>query len=568
MGKIVGSLLSFIFCFSLQATLSLHLTDMHGMQIKEIGVGEPFLLTVSSKDAQASELHIEGVQDFYVRRVGQRMMSINGDASIEYTYQIRIDKIGTYQLGPAINSQTNQRSNSVRIKVYSAAPKGKKEAQTKAPNKSDNVLLRLWCDKDQAYVNQEIKVILRFYFPQEQEISVEHVVAQDPSSVTIQEKSGPKKGLQEIEGKQYTFYEWQWSMFAQQAGDLVIPAYMLEYAKHLSTDNFMGGWAAFFSPRYDRKRIYSNALTIHIDPLPETTQPVHAVGHFTHYTAQLQPAMAKQYEGMVLKLTVDGSGNTDTMQIPDLVLPEGFTWYASKQYTQPLQGNKRTTFEYIVQGLHPNDTQIPEQTFTFFDVASRTYKELKTAPLFVSIVPAQAVNVATQCQAEISKTAENSHDVHLKPLAQQYLQSEQLPMLPSHWFMILVLIPLSIYILYLAYVLAAVHLPYLIPGYAQRYAYVQAKKTLDRVCAQNDVQALHALFLQYVTRVRKAQQIHQSTYDIFQIIHNSMLPDERKKEAVQFFEKIIEAAYVQANHYDYTLCQQAKQWLDELKGIL
>lgn len=569
MGKIVGSLLSFFFYFSLQATLGLNLTDMHGTQIKEVNVGEPFLLIVSNKDAQVSQPHVEGVQDFYVKCVGQRMLSINGDTSVEHSYQVRIDKAGTYQLGPATDPQTNQRSNTVRVKVHATASKVKRETQAKTTNKADNVLLRLWADKDRAYVNQEIKAILRFYFPEDQEVSVEQVVAQDPSTVMMSEKLGPKKGVQDVDGKRYIFYEWQWNMFAQQEGDLIIPAYMLEYAKHLTMDNYMGSWAALFSPRYERKRIYSNALTIHISPLPETEDPVHAVGHFTNYTAQLQPPMAKQYEGIVLKLCIDGSGNIDTMQAPDLLLPEGFTWYASKHYTQEVPQGKRTTFEYIVQGLQPGDTQIPEQTFTFFDVESGAYKELKTAPLFVSITPAQAIKPMAR-SADISQTEpdQQSCDLLFKPFVQHYLQSEQTLPIGLVWFMLLLLIPVSVIMIGAARQFAAIYLPYIIPGYASRRAYVQAKKELVHVCARQDVQALHSLFLRYIAHARAVQQEHQSNWDIVAIIRNSTLPDERKNEAIQFFEKITQAAYVQADEYDYRLCQQAQEWLDELERIL
>lgn len=557
-----------VICAPLYSEMSLRVADMQGAHIKEVNAGEPFLMVVSHKDAQAQtqDPHIDGMQDLYVKRIGHRMTSINGARSVEHTYQVRIDKPGSYQLGPATDPDTHERSGCIRIKVCAGtAPKVKKETHAKKVTKNtDPVLLRLWCDKDQVYVGQEIKAVLRFYVPEDEQISIEQVVAEDPASVTVSEKLGPQKGVQEIEGKRYVFYEWQWDMFAQQAGDLVVPASMLDYAKHLPLDNYMTGWAAFFGPRYERKRVYSNALTIHVQPLPATSTPVQAVGHFTNYTAQLNPPLAKQYEGMVLKLSVDGSGNIHTIQSPDLVMPEGFTWYASKHYVEDTPYGKRTTFEYIVQGLQPGDAQIPEQTFTFFDVDTAQYKQLKTAPLFVSITPVQTVKQTYSGQDVSTVQPEQSATALIKPLLQRYHQSKQTMPLQLLWFIILLLAPIVSMMIFKVRALMDIYLPYCMPSYTKRRAYAQAQKELALLCAQHNVQALNLFFVRYIERIRGKV----TTGDIVHIIQNSALADEQKKEAIQFFEKVTEVAYMQTDEQDDALCQQAKHWLDVLKEIV
>jgi hypothetical protein len=387
----VGLLAVLFFVASSWAHITLKLTDMQGNELQEASAGEPFLMVVSVEDSdQADEPNVKGLQDFYVKRISQRLMNVNGKRSADYSYHVRVDKAGTYTIGPAFYSDTEEKSKTVRIKVQpTGAPKQqiKSNQKEKKDARSEPVLFRLYVDKENVYVGQKVKALLRFYFPEDETITVEQVTVEDPTHIDMTKKEGPKKGAQEIENRRYTFYEWEWDMFPQQAGQIVIPAYSLDFAKHLPMDKHLSGWASLLGPRYERKRIYSNAITLTVNELPPTDKQVDAVGHFTHYRAALNSAVAKQYEGIVLSLTVDGVGHMEKLQLPDLIMPDGLKWYASKQYVDDLPIGKRKTFEFIVQGLQEGDFEIPEQLFTFFDVETSSYKQLQTAPLFVTVLP-------------------------------------------------------------------------------------------------------------------------------------------------------------------------------------
>src|SRR5690349_1709607 len=108
MASVVGNYLLYTLLFfffpQLNASISLHITDMSGQQLQEVGVGEPFLMVVvlSESNVDHQEPTIKGLQDFYVKRVGYRLATINGKKSLHYTYQIRIDKAGTFVIGPAV----------------------------------------------------------------------------------------------------------------------------------------------------------------------------------------------------------------------------------------------------------------------------------------------------------------------------------------------------------------------------------------------------------------------------------------------------------------------------------
>jgi hypothetical protein len=50
-------------------------------------------------------------------------------------------------------------------------------------------------------------------------------------------------------------------------------------------------------------------------------------------------------------------------------------------------GMFKKRFEFIVQGMQVGEWDIPEHTFTYFDVKKHAYVTLRTAPLSVSIMP-------------------------------------------------------------------------------------------------------------------------------------------------------------------------------------
>lgn len=569
MVRIVGKLLIFL-CISLQASITLHITDMQRQAVKEVQVGEPFLLTVAVTDNTSDqEPQLRGLQDLYVKRVGSRLLNVNGKKSQEHIYQIRIDKKGYYTIGPAVDPTTGERSSTIGIKVTTANTQQKlPEHQAALPKQSTGTFLRLVTDKETVYVGQKIKTFLRFYALEDEELSIEQVTAQDPVTINVSEKLGPKKGEQELDGKKYTYWQWQWDMFAQEPGQLVIPSYILDYAKHLPLDNHLGSWATFFGPKYEHKRIYSNALTLQVKPLPSYHKEVQAVGSFTRYTAQIDPPRAQQYEGMVLKITLEGSGNIEHLRAPELMLPEGFKWYVSKEYQHNVGDKQQKTFEYIVQGLQPGDWEIPEQIFTFFDVEMSAYKELKTAPLLVAIIPENSARPLAYEQS--CAPNETKHEVCSTLMYPECLEAHNV-ILPMPWyiFLAIILLPLGgLGILY-ARDIVYYYLPYYVPSYVRRKAYNRAYKDIIDACKEQSVYQLHDIFLRYVAAVTRRLQTSLTTLDVIALFAQSPVDQEKKEAAYIFFNHIAEIAYagkLVGNASD--VCNHAIMWLDELERLL
>lgn len=580
MDKIVGriGLLSALFFIaSSYAHISLELTDMQGNELQEASAGEPFLMVVSVEDSdQQDEPTVKGLQDFYVKRISQRLMSVNGKKSASYSYQVRVDKAGTYTIGPAYYDDSQEKSKAVRIKVQpTGAPRQqvKQNQKEKKDAKTEPVLFRLYVDRDTAYVGQKVKALLRFYFPEDETITVEQVTVEDPTTIDMTKKEGPKKGTQEIENKRYTFYEWEWDMFPRQAGQIVIPAYSLDFAKHLPMDKHLSGWASLLGPRYERKRIYSNAITLQVHELPPTDKQIDAVGHFTQYRATLNTAVAKQYEGIVLSLSLDGIAYMDALQLPELIMPDGLKWYASKQYVDDLSVGKRKTFEFIVQGLKEGDFEIPEQPFIFFDVETSSYKQLQTAPLFVTILPGHvAAPIPQQNQQKQPVIVEKTHikTDAIEPISYEIEGSQAAKAIPWTVFFMLLCIP----IFYILGMLMIAKIPFFIhrifPQYVRRKRFLSVKKQLEFAALHHKTDEIYAIIKQLFAMNSAKNSATLSLDELISVVEKSSLSSDQKHQCKEFLSNVSEIAYgvPSESQHSKTLFNDAMIWINQLERIL
>ena len=166
----------------------------------------------------------------------------------------------------------------------------------------------------------------------------------------------------------------------------------------------LGSFFMFMNVRADRKRVYSNAVKITVDPLPHHHRPVQAVGTFESLYAHITPPVAKEGEGMVFTLELTGNGNMHAIEIPTLELPTALKYYDSNTTIINGQNNDecaKKRFEFIVQGMECGDWQIPEQLFVYYDIERQDFVTLRTSSLSVSIQPSPLKTTKTYYQNDL-----------------------------------------------------------------------------------------------------------------------------------------------------------------------
>jgi hypothetical protein len=566
MGKIVGKIfIFFISCTTLflDARVTLELRS-EGVQ-NQVIVGQPFTLDVVIEDVYGSVQAptIKGLDGFVAKRTGMYMSSINGKATTRYSYQVRIDTLGSYILGPAIVHHQQQEFVSHQLRITVVKDLGVTAQKNKGTSGTQSkAFLRLMIDGETAVVGQKMGCSLRFYY-QDPSISLHNIGIPELSGFDIKEIGKLEAGTAEIDGSEYRYAQWQWDMYPTKPGEFIIPAYNADYDIPLKDNNhLLSGLFMFINNRVDRKRVYSNAATLKVSPLPHFDGQVHAVGSFERFSAEIKPGRAKEGDGMVLAIEIEGAGNLQAIAVPKLKMPDALKYYDSNSTIIPSQHSDelpKKRFEFIVQGMKSGDCEIPEQLFTYFDVERNMYTTLRTSPLAVSIMPG-VTNIKKDSSTTVVANNSSSHasedDIAAITLGQWYPVAQRQP-LPWWLFELLFLLPC----LYVGYPIILEKF-ILLTGNSARLrrqrAFKQAHKKIGHAMKLNHATTLYAIFMELFQQLNPALDMH------FLIMRS--LPENHSVQWNDFFEQITHAAYAQSDTKNTDeLCRMAQQWLERLK---
>ena len=255
---------------------------------------------------------------------------INGISSGQkiYRYTVRAQMVGTYTIGPARVAINNQIINSNVITVVVEQHQVQNVTKLAA-------FLRIGTDKNYVVVGEKILFVMRFYA--QPSIKLEGMAKPDLSAFSSEELEGPFSGKKEIKGKEFNYVEWRGNFFAKKPGSFVIPAVSAIFTggdARRPSSAFGSMFNSFFNHNFNQKQIYSNALTITVDPLPKYDGTVHGVGRFKTIRAEVDHAGATQGEGIVYRLVIEGDADFESMQVPELQMPDELKYYDSKTFTR------------------------------------------------------------------------------------------------------------------------------------------------------------------------------------------------------------------------------------------
>jgi len=536
----------------------MELSTEHGAH-DQVFIGQPFTVDVVIEDVYGSVQapEIKGFEGLVAKRTGISTMVINGKSTIRYSYQVHIDKLGSYLLGPAIVHHQRQEfvSNQLRVTVVKdpgiAAQKNKNSTGTEA-----KAFLRLMINPETVVVGQKISCAVRFYY-QDSSISLRNIGIPELSGFDVKDLSKLETGVAEIDGAEYRYAQWRWDMYPTKPGEFIIPAYNADYDIPSKDNNhLLGGFFMLLNSRVvDHKRVYSNAATIKVLPLPYCNGDVHAVGSFERFSATIKPGIAKEGEGMVLVLEIEGSGNLEAIAMPKLHIPDALKYYDSNstiitpQHSDELPKKR---FEFIVQGMKSGIYEIPEQQFTYFDVERHAYTTLRTSPLAVSIMPgitSMKKDTSSTISAHSEQEQESDDIAEINVVGQWYPVDQRQPL---HWwvFQVLFLLP-CLYVGYPIMLEKCIVLTGNAARLTRRRVFKQAHKKIDQAIQRNDDTCLYAIFI-----------------ELFQQL-NCTFSEGQFAQWNDFFERITHAAYAKSDARNTSeLCRMAKEWLKHLEKTL
>ncbi len=558
------------------ASVQLKVSTIDNQAIKEAGVGQPFALHVIVNNASNTAQYpvIKNVEKYSIRRTGFQMNMVNGDTSTTYTYQIRIDEPGTFTLGPAHITENNSLVESEPITIHVSSEQKYADAKRGTDAKSKASFLRLTCNKERISVGERAQCTLTFYTA-DQMVSLQSLIEPDQSSLqsfSLKNKMGPITGNETINGIDHRYAQWKWDIYPTKAGNVVIPAYAIDYNTQTNNNMF-----SFFFAQNNVKRTYSNTISLNVDALPASQKNPVFIGTISGFSAKIEPAHARVGEGMVLALAITGDGDFDMMPMPPLTgLSENLKWYESKHTNEPSKIDPAMTthsMEYIVQALQPGDYQIPAQEITYFDTRDRAYKTRKTNELSIHITgsaaaPAKKIIAEPEIAPEIQ--IEDSNDI--KPIAQNGpWVAPSLALVPWPFFWILMAL---LSVAWLLFILLTTNQSWLYRTVAQWNAkasiYAKARKQIKQAHNNGNYASFYTIFITLLSTHYAIEPAALSPEVIELKLASSGLSAQAIADWKLFFTKIAESGFYKKSEdpYFYShLYDQALYWVDIIEKL-
>ncbi len=417
-------------------------------------VGLPFMLEVTVEDAPniTNQPTIDGLEKLTIVSTSKEIAMSIGNRSVHerkvYLYVVSCPHEGNLTLGPA-RLETPQGVLQSNILNLMVSPYEQQVHQAKLPL----VYAEIAIDDQTAVVGQKIRCSARFASA-DSAVELQHVTALNVPQALVISNGNHKTFSEKKADMTYKIHEWQIELYFKEPGTFTIPPLTAHYNRHIGPimpAGFFGQLTNFLGATTQEQQAYSNSIPITIEPLPAYAEPISAVGDFKEVTLSVNQTTVSQGEAFVVTLAISGSGNFEYMAAPRLKLPNAYTYYDSKATLEGTDPQQVKRYEYIVQALQAGTWELPAQEFTYFDVATRSYKTLMTTPLTITVnasalgsrlnseskwhaQPGEADQEETQKQFDKSSPAAILEHIHPSPLWSLRMSFK--------FFIILVIVPL------------------------------------------------------------------------------------------------------------------------------
>ena len=389
----------------------------------QVGEEVRFSIRVSgqSMNLQAPRLPtLDGFDTYYTGRASH-IAFVNGVSSsnVEFTYTLIPQRAGRFTVGP-IDVQVGQKTlqtEAVELEISggqsapvrpAVAPRAVAAPQPMpqsvppdqvpdvAPGTDDNIFAQAWVDKKTLYQNEQM--LLTYSLFTRYDTRYEGFEKEpETSGFWIEEfpmdRDVPRETVR-MNGKRYIKAEVKkLALFPTSPGNYTINPGSLKvsireeqqgssaFDEFFSDSFFTGG--AFFARRQNRL-LSPPVIQLVVKPLPEQGKPVSfqgAVGSF-RLTATIDKDKVKQNEPVMLKMTIEGEGNIETITRPKLPELTGFKTYDADSSSKLFQtGNViggTKSFEVVFIPKEEGKAFIPPLDFSYFDPRQERYVTLQT----------------------------------------------------------------------------------------------------------------------------------------------------------------------------------------------
>lgn len=302
-----------------------------------------------------------------------------------------------------------------------------KKGENVADKINKNIFVKVDATKTSCYVGEPILVTYKLYTRLKSESNIVKNPSFNGFSVIDMMRSINAYSLvEQLNGRDYNVYTLRKAqLYPLQAGDVTLETASVENDIHFIKEEYLrNNNNGFFNDpslmpipadaMVDEKvTLQSKPLVINVKPLPEQGKPADfngAVGDFKITTAVERDSISTDDAGK-LKLVIEGQGNLNLVNAPELSWPNGMQAYEPSmqedidRQSAPLSGSKQFVFDFTVDaaGVYT----LPAAAFSYFDPASAQYKTVTAAPITIKVSKGTGKRPAIQAKQPVKSTKES-----------------------------------------------------------------------------------------------------------------------------------------------------------------
>ena len=438
---------------------------------ERLALGETAQLGLSFRGTQSMPApDIGNIDGLEVRYVGPSTMMtvINGQvsSSVTHMYSVQPLRVGKFQIGPFSFKYKNDNyaSNMVFLVVteeraFTQKPQSPPapEPMTEKMNLEDRIFVTLNLDKPTAYVNELIPITVKLYVNQ-MNVSDIQLPAFSQEGFSKIEFKEPKQYRERMGGLTYDVLEFRTNLYATKPGDYKVgPAKVkcsIVVRKKVSggamRDDMFGNDQALrdsffddFLARYQKEPVELKSDEVHliVSPLPNEGMPKDfsgAVGDY-QFIFEASPTKVKTGDPVTVRMSINGTGNFNTVLSPKLEAIDGFKAYEPEVKTQ----ENSKTFTQVLIPMTEKVAQVPKAVFSYFDPIAKEYKTITQGPIALQVekakeeLPSKVVEPAVAPRAEGKEAA--SDIVYIKEAPGKWIPREdQIYKRSAFWLVVLI----------------------------------------------------------------------------------------------------------------------------------
>ena len=368
---------------------------------------------------------------------------MNGKRSYSktYSYFLAPKRQGNFTLKQAtieIDGET-YKTSPVKIRVTSAVtkPKNGNNADYIA---SENIHLVAEVSKGNPYLNKAITVVYKLYVSPNTGVSNWREI-DNPKYSDFWSQNIDIKGLKvqngTYQGEDYRYVVLRKTvLYPQKTGKLEIEPLSLDITVDVPTNRRDIFGARLMNQVH--KTVSAGKRTINVKPLPELEKPADftgAVGDFS-FRVTTSKYELNASESLQAKVEVSGTGNLKLFELPKLNLPSSLEVYEpehTENVRTNLDGMKGSISDsYTVVPQYKGKYPIPNISFSYFDLKSRSYKTINSNEIIIDVLDGPTSN----SEQEITSVSGNKQRVVLNNNQFAFVKTNTnfISIKPKHFF--------------------------------------------------------------------------------------------------------------------------------------